>query len=473
MNLYFELGLLGMLMSGKAGQLDPEKNAHMIELLNTLGLGYAVNVTEEGMDRVKERLFSVIAAIEDRLAYFDGSELEVNWPVTQFLNELLNDAKNGGITPERNIAMQVCALGNKTSENMGGGAVNDWIEFANNHLRYFLEIYEGHEQPNMVGIQFNIRMMEYAERVLNIIDVFVTSRLGMLMGAEEYAPSQLEDLPEAVAVDFDEPEDCKRDDDCDCGCKFDHTLQLIQGMEDYLNGEDTFASNYLIGVANARNAHMGAVTGTEGAILDGIKEMATKAWETISASFKAIKDWFTSSDEKDANKATADSGDANKKDLAAAKETSGDQINPAAKAGLVKLAAEADPSGAFSTIVGSLNSKADAATAIDKLLGLLNKQSGYGEALGAAMELAQQKLAELKTAASNVSGKDESNKEVVATTRKSTQEKVAAAKDSLKGLKDKVTAHKKLVSGIRKAVAGINTKIFPAAEPAEPKAKKE
>jgi len=475
MNLYFELGLVGLMLTGRAGKLTAENNPVMVDLLRSIGLDYVFEGEATDTDRVKERMCSIVSAIESRLAYYDASELLVNTLVNQYLGELLADLQNGGRNPERNVAMQVCALGNKNSDHLSGAAVNDWIEFAHKGLRYFMEIYEGHEQPNIECMNANIRQMEYAERVLNIVDVFVTSRLGMVMGAEEFAPSQLEDLPEAPVVDFDEPEDCQRNDDCDCGCKFDHPLQLLQGMEDYLNGQNTFASNYLIGVASARNARMSAVEGTEGAILDGIKEMATKAWETISESFKAIKEWFTSSDEKDTNKATVDAAEANKKDLAAAKATTGDQINSVAKAGLVKLAAESDPSGAFSAIVGGLNSKADAATALDKLLGLLNKQSGYGAALGEAMNLAQQKLAELKTAASNVSGKDEANKEVVATTRKSTQEKIAAAKDSLKGLKEKVTAHKKLVSGIRKAAAGINSKIFPneAADKPDEKAKKE
>jgi hypothetical protein len=474
MNLYFELGLVCLMMTGKAGPLDAEKNPVMVELLRSMGLDYVVDCDSNEEGSVKERLFSIVAALEDRLAYYDGSELEVNWPVNQYLSALLDDAHNGTFTQERIVAMQVCALGNKSSENMSGSAVTNWIEFAHKKLRYFIEVYEGHEEPNLVGTQVHIRAIEYAEKVLNIIDVFVTSRLGMLMGVEEFSPAQLEDLPEATGVDFDEPEECRKGADCDCGCVADHTLQLIQGMEDYLNGVNSFEANYLIGVANARNVRMSAVEGTEGAILDGIKDMAMKAWSMITESFGAIKEWFSSNDSAADTKAVAESAETNKKDLAASKEGSGDQINPTAKAGLVKLAAEADPSGAFSTIVGSLNSKSDASSCLDKLLGLLQKQQGPAAGLDELMKLAQEKLASLKSAAGSVSGKDEKNKEVVGTAKKGTQDSIAAAKEAVKNVKEKVTAHKKLVSGIRKAVSGINTKIFPAVEPKEDKtAKKE
>lgn len=468
MNLYFELGLVSLLLTGKAGTLDPEKNPVMVELLRSMGLDYVVDHDADADNSpAKQRLFGIIAALEDRLAYYDGSELEVNWPVNQYLNELLKDAQNGTFTQERIVAMQVCALGNKTMDNMSGSAVEEWIEFAHKKLQYFIEVYEGHEAPNLVGAQVHIRAIEYAEKVLNIIDVFVTSRLGMFMGAEEFSPAQLEDLPEPQAVNFDEPEDCRKDADCDCGCVVDHTMNLIQGMEDYLNGQNTPAANYLIGVANANNVRLSSVEGTEGAILDGIKDMAMKAWTAITESFAAIKEWFTSNDGEADTKAIKESADNNKKDLAASKEGSGDQINPAAKAGLVKLAAESDPSGAFSAIVGGLNSKSDASSCLDKLLGLLQKQQGPAAGLQELMNIAQKRLADLKAAASATAGKDEKNKEVVGTAKKTVQESIAATKESIKQVKEKVTAHKKLVSGIRKAVSGINTQIFPAAEPKE------
>lgn len=475
MNLYFELGLVCLLMTGKAGTLDAEKNPVMIELLRSMGLDYVVDHDSNEEGSVKERLFSIVAALEDRLAYYDGSELEVNWPVNQYLSALLDDAHNGTFTQERIVAMQVCALGNKSSENMSGSAVTNWIEFAHKKLQYFIEIYEGHEAPNLVGTQVHIRAIEYAEKVLNIIDVFVTSRLGMFMGVEEFAPAQLEDLVEPSDPDFEPPEDCQRGDDCDCGCKVDHLITMVQGMEDYLNGQNTFEANYLIGVASAHNARMSAVEGTEGAILDGIKDMALKAWAAITETFSAIKEWFSSSNDEETNKATAATVEENKKGLAASKDGSGDQINPTAKAGLVKLAAESDPSGAFSAIVGGLNSKSDAASCLDKLLGLLQKQSGPAAGLEELLNMAQKKLSDLKSAASGVTGKDEKNKEVVGTAKKTTQDATTAAKEAIKNLKEKITAHKKLVSGIRKAANGISTKIFPMAEPkeADKSAKKE
>lgn len=467
MNLYFELGLVSLMLTGRAANLTPENNPVMVDLLRSMGLDYVVDCNSEEDSSAKERLFNIVAALEDRLAYYDGSELEVNWPVNQYLNDLLNDVYSGNYTPERNVAMQVCALGNKSSDVMSGSAVNEWIEYAHKNLRHFIDLYEGHEKPCLPIIHAQIRSIEYAEKVLNIIDVFVTSRLGMFMGAEEFSPAQLEDLPAPQVVNFDEPEDCRKDADCDCGCVADHTLELIQGMEDYLNGTDTPAVHYLIGVASANNVRLSSVEGTEGAILDGIKEMAMKAWTAITESFSAIKEWFTSNDGEADTKAIKDSAENNKKDLAASKEGSGDQINPAAKAGLVKLAAEADPSGAFSAIVGGLNSKSDAAACLDKLLGLLQKQQGPAAGLQELMNIAQKRLADLKSAAGSVAGKDEKNKEVVGAAKKTVQESIAATKESIKRVKEKVTAHKKLVSGIRKAVSGINTQIFPAAEPKE------
>lgn len=472
MNLYFELGLVSLLLTGRAGNLTPENNPVMVDLLRSMGLDYVVDQDNHEEGSVKERLFRIVAALEDRLAYYDGSELEVNWPVNQYLSALLDDAHNGTFTQERIVAMQVCALGNKSSDNMSGSSVTNWIEFAHKKLQYFIELYEGHETPCLPAIQAQIRTIEYAEKVLNIVDVFVTSRLGMFMGVEEFAPAQLEDLPEATAVDFSEPEGCKKDNDCDCGCVAEPTLRLLQGMEDYLNGADTPDANYLIGVAGIYNARMSAVEGTEGAILDGIKDMAMKAWSAITESFSAIKEWFSSNDSTADTKAVTEAAETNKKDLAAAKEGSGDQINPTAKAGLVKLAAEADPSGAFSAIVGSLNTKSDASACLDKLLGLLQKQQGPAAGLDALLKLAQDKLTALKSAAGSVSGKDEKNKEVVGTAKKTTQDSIAAAKEAVKQVKEKVTAHKKLVSGIRKAVSGINTKVFPAVEPKEDKAAK-
>lgn len=469
MNLYFELGLVSLLLTGRAAKLSEENNPVLVDLLRSMGLDYVVDQDGDDEGSAKERLCRIVAALEDRLAYYDGSELLVNWPVNQYLNDLLQNVHNGDFAPERNVAMQVCALGNKTSDNMSGSAVNEWIEFSHKNLRYFIDLYEGHEQPNIVGIQSQIRRIEYAEKVLNIIDVFVTSRLGMFMGVEEFAPAQLEDLPEPPEPDFEPPEDCRKGDDCDCGCVAEPTLRLLQGMEDYLNGVNSYEANYLIGAASARNVRMSAVEGTEGAILDGIKDMAMKAWAMITESFAAIKEWFSSSDESGANKAVADTAETNKKALVAAKDGSGDQINPAAKAGLVKLAAESDPSGAFSAIVGGLNTKADAAACLDKLMGLLKKQEGPAAGLEELLKIAQEKMAALKTAASNVTGKDEKNKEVVSTAKKSTAEATAAAKESVKKLKEQITAHKKLVSGIRKAVNGISTKVFPAPEAPEPK----
>jgi hypothetical protein len=469
MNLYFELGLVSLLLTGRAANLNAENNPVMVDLLRSMGLDYVVDQDNNDENSAKERMIRVVGAIENRLAYYDGSELLVNWLVNQYLGELLADVQNGSYTPERNVAMQVCALGNKNSENMSGNAVNEWIEWAHKRLQFFIDLYEGHEQPNLAVIQAQIRTIEYAEKVLNIVDVFVTSRLGMLAGVEEFAPSQLEELPEPPEPDFELPEGCQQNADCACGCVADGTIALIQGMEDYLNGVDSYASRYLIGAASARDVRMSAVEGTEGAILDGIKDMAMKAWSMITESFNAISEWFSSSDDSGAAKAVGETAEANKKDLAAAKEGSGDQINPTAKAGLVKLAAESDPSGEFSTIVGGLNTKADASACLDKLMGLLQKQSGNASTLDKALADAKKKLADLKTAASGVTGKDEKNKEVVSTAKKATTEATAAAKEAVKTVKDQVTKHKKLVSGIRKAVQGISTKIFPAAEPKEAK----
>ena len=457
MSLYFELGLIGILLSGKEKALTEESNPTLVGILRSMGLDHVVG---GDIGVAKERLYSITAALESRLAYYDASELLVNTPLNQYLVELLNEAANGSFTPSKNISMMICALGNKTSEGMSGGAVEEWLEYAYSSIKYFVEVYEGHEPPIVEGITSNIRRLEYAEKVLQLLDVFVTSRLGMLAGVEEFSPAAVEDRTETDEPDFEIAEQCAQSDDCGCGCKLDHALTLLQGMEDILNGRTTYESHYAAGVAQANGVRsLTSVTGNEGAVIDAIKDLGEKAWEAIKESFSAIKELISPEDDKEKGEDAKAKADNNKKSLQAMDDKSA-QINDAAKAGILALCEKADPSGEMKKAVTGLNTAADGPRTIDALLGVLSKEISSGSGLQEAFKKGEKALADLKSANGKASSADEKNKDVVAAAKTQVNEKIAQAKESLKVAKKEVGDHNKRVNAIVKAISGINEKIF-------------
>jgi hypothetical protein len=459
MSLYFELGLIGILLSGKEKALTEESNPVMVNTLRSLGYGYVVDGGGD-IAAVKERLYAITAALESRLAYYDSSEMLVNTPLNQYLGELLANAANGSFDPSKNVAMMICALGNKTSEGMSGGAVEEWLEHAYKRIQYFVEVYEGHEPALIEGFSVNIRQLEYADKILQLLDVFVTTRLGMLAGVEEFSPASVEDRTETDDPDFEIAEQCAQSDDCGCGCKLDHALTLLQGMEDLLNGRITYEAHYAHGVAMANNVRpFDAVTGTEGAVLDALKDLGEKAWEAIKESFSAIKELISPEEDKEKGSDAKDKADNNKKSLQAMEDKSA-QINDAAKAGILALCDKADPSGEMKKAISGLNTAGDGPRTLDALLGVLNKEISSGSALQEAFKKGEKALADLKSANGKVSGADEKNKDVVAATKAQVNDKIAQAKEALKTARKEVGDHNKRVNAIVKAISGINEKIF-------------
>jgi hypothetical protein len=456
MNVYFELGLIGVLLSGPKSTVTAENNPALSKALHLLGVNYA-GVGQE--DDVKERLFHLCAVLENKLAYYDSSELEVNWPLNQYLGELLTNAKADRFESSKNISMVICGMGNKKGEAEANEAIGEWLDYLHEQIRHLMDIYEGHEEASLERFTRLAQQLQYGDKVLELLDVFVTSRLGMLAGLEEFPQSALLDLPESPEPDFEMAEQCSQASDCSCGCTLDHSITLLQGMEDILNSRDTYESHYVIGVASANNVRMPLVAGNEGPVLDALKDLGQKAWEAITESFKAIKELVTSEGDKEKTDSAEEKATANKKSLQAIGDNSA-RINDAAKAGIMALCDKTDATGAMKAIASTLNTAGDGPRVIDAFMGLLAKEVTSGNGLNDRYKAAEKALADLKTVTNKAASVDENNKDVVSSAKTQVNEKVTAAKEALKEVKKEVTAHNKRIAGIVKAITGINEKIF-------------
>lgn len=447
----YTAGLLGTLYA-KFGDAPGDTTA-LPELVNYLkSKGIELNKKSLG-----DQLIQRLEVLEREFDYYDASELKVNEVLERYIVELLAGADNGQYERGRDISMMIVSLGNKGGEFSHTAAVQEVIDRARKTIDFYkdLEHVNGCSTEVFSGMS---RQLTYLEKILSLLDIFISSRLGMLAGLEEYAPMDYNQLYPIADTDFAiEGMECNQQDECACGCKFDEPLKLLQGMEDFLTGKETDDSYYFTGVARANNIRLENLTGNEGPVFDAIKDIGNKAYDSVMAAWKVVSEWFTSN-ESEKDKETENQADTNKKSIQSM-PTEGVEINDKAKAGITALAEKTDDSGAMSKIVAKLTTPSSAGGVVDSLLGLLSKKSLSGEELQSKKKEAETALADLKKSAAAATGSDD-NKEAASATRTAVEEKIKAAKEAVKNAKQVIQDHNKITQGIRKAIAGITPKIF-------------
>lgn len=475
MSLYLQLGLIGlMLKAPRELALNEEKHPVLVKLLQSIGMDTAMY--DEELE-LKNRFNNTLSAIDAKFEYYDSTEMKVNGPLAHYLVELKAAYHNGSLENSRTIAMMICAMGNKGGDHDHDEIVDEWISNARNLLEDIRGTQNGDKPFVLEHLAFNSSRLEYIEKILQLLDVFVTCRLGMVAGVEEFAPMDQADWHSVNDENmFVAGLECSANDVCECGCQLDHAITIIEGMEDLLSGRDTYASEYLRGVANAQNRRLDSITGNEGEILDTIKDMGSKAYDWIVEALKAIFSTVDSAEEGKKEEKASGTAEENKKALQAMTDKTV-EINDAAKQGIMKLAQSLDASGKMTKIVSGLRTPGDGSRVIDGLLGVMRKETKAGSKLGAKKTAAETALADLKKATGAASSADETNKEVVAAAKAQVTEKTKLAKEALKAVKKEVSDHNKLLNGIQKAISGINPNIFSKAVEAKeaktPPAKKE
>lgn len=463
MTLYIQLHLLGLMLITKVFTFSQEDHPVLVKVLQAIGVSRGDNNTPE---ELKTTLQHVLESLVRRFDYYDGQDLNTNEAMDQYLTQLIKEGLNNPnegrqFFESRAIAVGICGAGNKGGDFMSFAGVNLFLDEASAILHKLLKFNDG-EELTLEGFQFYVERLQFIEKVLELVDVFVTSRTGSTLGVPEYPESALANLEEIPEPDFSVAGmECGGDENCGCGCAMDHPLMVIEGMEDFLNDNKTPAREYFMAVAGANNIRLEQYNGAEGPIFDGIKELAQKAWKTLTDSLKAIKELFNSNDDEKKVDDASKTGDNNKKALQAMNDTPA-KINDKAAEGIVQLAESIDESGKVKGIVSQLNTPADGGKVIDALTGLMAKEATAGSELNKEFDAASKALEELKSA-SNTTG-DETNKDVVAAAKSKVSEKTKEAKEALKNVKFALGKHAKLMDGIKKAIAGISPKIFIQAE---------
>lgn len=454
MRTLMELGLLGVLLSNPE-RPTRDNNPVLWRVLNNLGFGAYID--DMSKEDVRDRALQILEAISNDFGYYDASELKVNEVLDRYLIKLHASYCNTWVEDSRTIAITVCALGNKVQDADETAGVNLWIEEGNNVIETLREYFEDGKEAD--ALQYKINHLAYIEKILEIVDVFVTTHRGMLAGVEEYAPQDYQDIYPVYAGDFVSGTECGGDEDCGCGCKLDHPMMLLEGMEDLLDGKDTAAAKYATGVFFANDMKLASYQGNEEGAIDAIKEMGVAAYEWVRDALKSFFELFTPEKAEEESKAAETVAENNKKAIQAM-PNKGVRINDAAKAGIAALAKQTDASGAMSKVVAGLNTAADASRVIDGLQALLNKNIGKSGKLSEKLTKAQTALNELKAANDKASSTKADNKEVVSNTRTNVKDKITKAKASVKEVKDALGAQNKITKGIQKAIKGISPKIF-------------
>lgn len=472
MKAKLELELLGLLLSTDEHPTR-EGNPVLWRMLMNAGLDVDSEATDQ--DRLG-RAYQLLGALSNDVAYFDANEMKVNEALNRYLIQLHLDMINGTREDFRTIAIMSCAAGNRSKDKDKESGVKLWIDSANAAIFEIKERFDGLDQ--LENLHYLIQRFAYCERVLEIVDVFITSHNGMLAGVEEFAPADYNDLCPVEVPDFVTGAECNETAGCECGCALEHPTMVLEGLEDLLNNKRTDAAHYAAGVFFANSLELRSLQGNEEGVMDSIKEMGTKAYEWCRDALKSFMDLFTPEAAEEEVKDSADIGENNKKAIQSMSDK-GVRINDAAKAGILQLAKDTDSTGAMARVVSSLNTAGDGSRVIDALTGLLSKQVGKGGKLGEKITKAQKALDDLKASNSKASSTSGDNKDVAANVKTDVSDKIAKAKDALKELKAQATAQKKVVNGIKKAIKGITPKIFtqggnatPAGEEKAPAPKK-
>lgn len=462
MNAYQKLGLLGMLANslGKT-TFSEEDNPRFLQYLTMQGIG---EVTRENLST---QLNHVVQVIVRHFDYYDSSEMGTNKALNDFLGELVGRIENGDYTPSRDVSMMITSLGNKPGSANNQDGVEALIALAKRVLDPYeaLDGDELPEQPDEV-YQADSRRLEYLDRILSLVDVFVTARFGMLAGIEEYAPLDYNEVHPIESFDIAGIE-CAADDSCKCGCAMDHSLKMLQGIEDQLGDKtDTPDYYYFEGVTRANGLGMDNISGSEGPVFDAVKNLGKVAYKAAMETWDNVKALFDESEE-DADDSVTNVADDNKKAIQSM-DAADAKINDNAKTGIIAMAAKVDPSGNMGKIVARLEGPSSAGGVIDGLLGLLGTNSALTKEFDGEKKTAEDALAELKKTSESVSG-DDSNKDAAAAAKASMQEKISKAKEAVAAVKKKAQDHNKVTKGIRKAIRGITPHIFISVEPKKAK----
>jgi len=480
MRAYMELGLVGLLLSSDDRPTE-EQNPQLFAVLRDLGFNAYWN---EGKEDLVQHGLRLLDVIDTQFEYFDASELKVNKLTDNYLKELFDQLGNHYRENTRVISISVCALGNKADSDGYTDGVEQFLDRAEEIIDDLREKFE--EGTGFNGFRVVIDELMYIEKVLGIVDVFVTSHNGMLAGVEEFAPVDFNDVYPVQVSGWHTGLECNDTAECECGCQapeedetdmLDHPIQLLQGLEDLLSGQETPAAKYAEGVFFANDLKLRALAGNEEGVLDSIKEAGIKAYEWCRDVLKSFMELFTSNNEKakEVAETMADVAETNKKALQAM-EKKGSAINDAAKKGILALAAKADPSGAMGRVVGGLNTSNDGSRVIDGLMALLKKAGSADTKVQEKLKKAQTALDELKTANNKASSTKGDNKEVNANVKANVNEKIKAAREAIKGIKAEAKGQSAKVKLIEKAIRGITPAIFSkpvegAAQPATKPAK--
>lgn len=463
MNIYHNLGLIGFLINSlKDTTFDKVDNAELLQYLEAQGIGV---VTGENLGH---KLGTNVGAIEREFSYYDPVELKVNEPLNQYLIELSGMVDNKVYLPLRDVALAITGLGNKPGDVSNTNGVEDLLALVGRILDPYIAL-DGDELPEQEDARYeaDARQLDYLDRVLGLLDVFVTSRLGMVAGIEEYAPLDYNAVHPIENFDIYAGTECSADALCKCGCAVDASLVQLKGMSDLLEGNTSTPDYfYLEGVTNANGQLLQDVSGTEGAVFDAVKNLGKAAYTAAMETWKNVQAMFESTDD-DADKDIANVADDNKKAIQSMKDK-GVAINDKAKAGLTAMAAKADPSGMMGKVVAGLESPSSAPGVIDGLLGLLGTNSQLTKGLTDTRKAAQDALDALKKSTDSISG-DDDNKEAAAAAKSALQEKIAAARETVGAAKKAAQDHNKVLKAIRKAIRGISPHIFVTKEPAKAK----
>lgn len=459
MSLHIELEMLGLLLIGKS-TVDPEVNPLLFNMMVQVGI--PADVLQD-TDRLRQRYISTIMAIEDDVAYYDAMELQTNESLDLYLKDLANSIAITQGERSRQVAINISCLGNKGGEFGHTDGVDRLREVAQEQIT---KLYGLHDHPNddpmeAMTFQMVVHNLHQALKALELVDVFVMSRLGAVSGVPEFPDAALTDIDEIPEPDFELRKDgCAGDEQCACGCQLAHPILIVEGLEDFLLDRETPARAYVEGVARANSIRLDRVAGQEGAVFDAIKEVGRKAWEAAVESLKAVKTMFEEGDSEEQLSNAEDTATNNKKALQGMKDGVPARINDSARKGISDLAEQIDPSGKLKNVVASLNTPTDGARVLDALLGFMRKGAIEGAGVEGKVKDAQAAIDELKKASDSAGQGDEENKDVVAANKAKVQEKVAEAKEAMKKLKEELKQHNKWMSGLKKAIAGISPKIF-------------
>lgn len=453
MSPYQKLGLLGMLVNSlDKTTFTEEDNGRFLHYLRMHGIG---TIDRETLSTEMNHTIGIIGRHFD---YYDSAEMGTNKALNDFLCELVGRIDNGDYTPPRDVSMIIISLGNKPGSANNQDGVENLIAMAKRVLDPY-EALDGDELPEQIDeiYQADARRLEYIDRILSLVDVFVTARFGMLAGIEEYAPLDYNAVHPLETFDVGGFE-CAANEGCKCGCATDHSLTMLQGMSDYL-AEQTTTPDYLYfeGVTRANGLEMDNISGSEGPVFDAVKNLGKVAYKAAMETWENVKSLFDESEE-DADDSVTNVADDNKKAIQSMDSTDA-KINDAAQAGITAMAKKVDPSGAMSTIVARLEGPSSAGGVIDGLLGLLGTNSTLTKEIDAEKKTAEDALADLKKASESVSG-DDSNKDAAAAAKAGMQDKISKAKEAVAAVKKKAQDHNKVTKGIRKAIRGITPHIF-------------